>query len=253
MHLMLRAFVSVAGLAGLAVSLASAPITRLDGSASPSAADPRQGTTRTLSGRVTFQRTVDAPPLDHTTVVVTLTPLGVSDVTALSAPVHDDGTFSFSIPRTGTYALGAMLPPAFERWWLEAALSNERDVLDERIEVTPDFHLKDVVLSFADRRPELSGTIKLPPGSPITNQAVVIFPVSVKLRTSPRRIRWTTCDASGHYQLRDVPPGDYWFAVVTDFTPRNLTESIFFDILSSTAEKVSIGEAERKQHDLTPR
>jgi hypothetical protein len=205
----------------------------------------------TLAGHVTFQRTMDSPPLDHTTVVIALTPLGNPDAKPVTSHVNLDGTWALTVSAPGTYVLSTVLPPAFERWWTQSAVSSGRDLLDERIEVTADTHVLGVLLTFIDRRPELSGTLRTAAGVTVSDQVVVIFPVAEKLRESPRRVAWTKSDAMGRYRFPDLPAGEYWIVILSTFDPRDLDDSLFFDVVAAGAEKLTMNEFERKRLDLT--
>jgi len=217
--------------------------------AAPSSAWAQTGPT--LAGRVTFQRTMDSAVLDHTTVTVALTPLGTPNAAPVTSQIKLDGTWALSITTPGTYKLTTVLPPAFERWWTQSATIDGRDLLDERIEVTAETHLTDILISFVDRRPDLSGTLRTAANATVPDQVVVIFPVAEKLRESPRRIAWTKSDASGSYRFPDVPAGDYWIAILSNFDPHDLDDSIFFDVVAAVAEKLTINPYERKRLDLT--
>ena len=207
-------------------------------------------TAPTLAGRVQFQRTTDSPPLDHTTVRVTLTPIGRPDGTPVTTAINLDGTFALSAA-PGTYALRVVLPPAFNRWWTQSATMGNRDLLDERIEVSPDTHLTGILLFFIERRPEVTGTLRTSAGTAVPDQTVIIFPVAEKLRESPRRIAWTKADAMGRYRFDDVPGGEYWIAIVDRFDPRDLGESIFFDVVAAFATRTTVSDLEHKRLDLT--
>jgi len=178
-------------------------------------------------------------------------PAGNPGASPVTTHIKLDGSWALTAPEAGTYVLSTVLPPAFERWWAQAAAAGGRDLLDERIEVTGDTHLSGVLLTFIDRRPELSGTLRTPAGSAVPDQVVVIFPVLEKLRQSARRVAWTKSDAMGRYRFPDLPAGEYWIVILSTFDPRDLTDSLFFDVVAAAAEKITMNEFERKRLDLT--
>ena len=57
-------------------------------------------------------------------------------------------------------------------------------------------------------------------------------------------------DTSGAWILRDVPPGDYLVAALTDLAPEELADPTFLEQLLPNAVKVTVSDGENKTQDL---
>ena len=74
----------------------------------------------------------------------------------------------------------------------------------------------DLVITFTDKKTDLSGVLHDDKGSPDPTGIVVAFPADVPINVddpvNPRRVRNTRVSASGKYSFANLPPGDYYVA-----------------------------------------
>jgi hypothetical protein len=135
-------------------------------------------------------------------------------------------------------------------WWLRSAIVNGRDVLDEPLQVDGSTTLGGAVLTFSDRRTLLSGRLEVPAGRVAGEYHIVVFPAERHLwLPRARRIQSVRPGTDGTYVLRDLPPGAYRLAALTDVGPDDLIDPAFFDAMLPASISVSLGDGEQKtQH-----
>ena len=165
------------------------------------------------------------------------------------AVVQPDGRFEMNAVLPETYRLFASLPGQ-PGWWLKSAIADGRDLLDTMVEVTGD--ITNAVLTFSDQRASLGGRLITNAGPPAAPYFIVAFPTNRALWLPlARRIMSTRADTSGAWILRDVPPGDYLVAALTDLSPEELADPTFLEQLLPNALKVTVVDGENKIQDLS--
>lgn len=207
-----------------------------------------------FSGRISFETSTNQPG-QASNVRVQLEPVAVpgQPTNGLTAPLvaqtRTDGSFEFSAVIPGAYRMTATAP-ASAAVWARSATVGSRDLLDDLIAVRAD-NISGVTLRMSDRRPSIAGALSTPAGRPASGYFVVAFPSDRSLWRSPsRRIISTRPATNGAFELRDLPPGDYRLAVLTDLEPSDLEDASFLETLVGASVSVSIGEGERKTQNL---
>ena len=217
----------------------------------------------TVTGRVAFQATSATPP-NATGVRVTLAAIGVPggySTTAAGALVgripveavnaREDAGFQLVGVLPGPYQIGATLK-ADAAWWLRSAMLAGRDLLDVPLEVAADAAatIGEVQLTFSDRHTELAGTLQTTSGTPAAEHFIVVFTSDRTMwRNGQRRLRSTRPATDGSFSVRDLPPGEYHIAALTDLeTPWQTAE--FLDQVVPASVRVSIGEGQTVRQDL---
>jgi hypothetical protein len=151
----------------------------------------------------------------------------------------------------GTYRLTATLPASATGWWLSSAVVNGRDVLDEPLRIDAATSLTGAVLTFSDRHTRLSGLVDVPAGQTAASYFIVAFPQDRTLWLPyARRIRFTRPGTDGMYVLRDLPPGAYRLAVVTDLGPDELVDPAFFEAIVPFSIGLTLADGEEKSQSL---
>jgi protocatechuate 3,4-dioxygenase beta subunit len=213
-----------------------------------------------ISGRITFDAIAATPPtkLDGR---VELTPLSQEDlavarpsgggVGAVGGPtppvtttVGEDGTFSFRGVLPGTYVAGATVPAAAQGWWLRSAMLDGRDLLDAPLAITGGENDMDgLVLTFTDRHTEVTGRLQTPAGTPAPNYYVVVFTTDRTMwRSDGRRLAFARPGSDGTFVIRDLPPGDYYLAALTDLDPRDWKRADLLDQVVPASLHIAIAE-----------
>ncbi len=233
----------------------------VDGNDVPGVALSLQPTLK-LSGRVVFDGNTTSPPADLGTTRISLqipNAAGSSSVngttyglvTPGSAAVKADGTFEFGTLIPGIYTVAASVANA-AGWQLRSAIINGKDALDVPLEIPPtSADIAGAVVTFTDRHTALSGTFQTAAGAPASDYVVVLFSTDrATWRPHARRLLYTRPASDGTYTLRDMPPGDYYLAALTDLDPTTWQNPEFLDRVVPAAMRVTVGEGEQKTQDL---
>ena len=98
-------------------------------------------------------------------------------------------------------------------------------------------------LVFTDKLTQIAGTVTNQQGDPVTDYTVLAFPIDATLwRPQSRQIMTTRPDQNGKYQLRGLPPGDYYVAMVDPAVQGEWFEPAFLDE-QRPGRRASLGEA----------
>ena len=214
-----------------------------------------------VSGRVALNATTTTTPSDPTTILITLTPPGAapaspltqsvigSPLTVQSVRVQPDGTFEMPGLLPGSYRVSAT--GAVGGWWLRSVMVSDKDVLDSTLDVSEGTDISGAIVTFTDRHSELSGMFQSTAGTPATDYFLIVFPADRALwRPQARRIQATRPATDGNYTFRDLPPGDYLIAALTDAEPGDWDDAGFLAQITPASIRVSIDEGERKTQDV---
>ena len=164
----------------------------------------------------------------------------------IATTVRHDGSFEFPAVIPGRYRIEAATSGA---WWLRSAMQQGSDALDTGLEVaTTDVAL---TLMLSDRRPSIAGTLTQATGRPATDYAIVAFSEHrAHWRAGSRRVRSVRPATNGAFELRDMPPGAYFLAALTDIDPADLADATLLESIAQHAIKVEVREGERTVQDV---
>jgi protocatechuate 3,4-dioxygenase beta subunit len=217
---------------------------------------------RRLSGRIAFDAATLTPPADLSTARVSMTSPsqgGSSSVNGTiygrvpipGAQVKPDGTFEFPSVVPGSYVFTSALSNA-TGWQLRSAIVNGKDVLDSPLEIPPTAgDISGAVVTFTDRHTALTGTLQTAAGTPATDYVVILFSTDrAAWRPQARRLLSTRPANDGAFALRDMPPGDYYLAALTDLDPNDWQNATFLDQVVPGALTITIGEGEQRVQDV---
>jgi protocatechuate 3,4-dioxygenase beta subunit len=219
-----------------------------------------------LAGRVMLERSAGpnrADDLARVRVFLQSAPppgqprVSISNVTTTAAA---DGTFSFPSVVPGRYRLsatyggpaaqpGAPLPA--ESWIVTSAMIGDRDAADVPVDIGPAGGLDQIVVRLTDRGGEIAGMLQDAGGRPATDYYVVVFAADPKLRLrGSRRLVSLRPASDGQYAARNLPPGQYLIAAVTDMEASDLADAAFFTQLVPAAVSITLAEGEKKVQHL---
>jgi protocatechuate 3,4-dioxygenase beta subunit len=217
-----------------------------------------------VRGRIAFDAADVAPPDDVTTIRVSAslpgggwtsnlrgTRMGNALVSPPSATPQADGTFTIAGVAPGSYQLRATLPAGVTgEWWLRSAWLDGRDLLDEPLIVGLE-DVSGIVLTYTDRRTELTGLLQSATGLPATEYFIVAFPVDRALwQPGSRRFKSTRPDTDGRFTVTEVPAGTYHLAALTDFEPADFEDHAFLAELAAHALTITVRAGERNVQDV---
>jgi hypothetical protein len=216
-----------------------------------------------LSGKIVFEGNGTPPPAD----VVQRTSLQVSPVSAMPSQVsgaqkrvEGDGRFATVGYPPGRYTLWASIPSVPQQsggtatvWRFKSASIEGRN-LDEGFEIQSS-DIAGLVVTFTDRSTEISGMVVDLKSQPDPGALVVVMPADSQVWresvTPSRRVRSARTTTTGSYSLKDVPPGEYFIAAVSDGAVDNWQEPRTLDSISRVATRITLSEGGTVSQRLT--
>ena len=136
-------------------------------------------------------------------------------------------------------------------WSLKSVTIGGRDVVDTPIQVRSGQTISNVTLLFTDRQTQISGTVTTQQGAAVTDYTVLAFPVDETLwRPQSRHIMTARPDQNGKYQIRGLPPADYYLALVDPAEQGEWFEPAFLDQQRQAAARLALTEGDAKTHDF---
>jgi hypothetical protein len=206
----------------------------------------------TLSGRIAFDGTTQAPPGDLTRIRVNLVPVDPPGSGMMQpAAGNVDATGKFTIPSVlpGMYRLTA--GGAGNGWFLDSAIIDGQDTLDFPLEVKPGTAPGGAVVTFSDRQAQLSGTITNQRGQPAREQTLILYPADERFwAPQSRRIRSTRPATDGQFTFTGIPPGDYKLVAMVDVEPGAWFDPSFLQQVDTASTRITVGEGEKKIQNL---
>jgi len=151
-----------------------------------------------------------------------------------------EGRFTFTNLFPGVYRLALTGP---RNTVLPAILSQTvegRERLNGGIDLKPGASVSvDVVVSGSPL--QLSGRLRTASGQPARNLFVVLFAREAEAWVTPAvRVFATQPDQKSQFTFRDVPPGEYWIAPLTDAEPNEWFDPALLKKLASGAQALTV-------------
>jgi hypothetical protein len=138
-------------------------------------------------------------------------------------------------------------------WYFESAMMNKQDATIAPIELTGD-NASGVVITFSDRKSDLSGTAKDASGKPAA--LILAFPADVEAWIrggfSTYSSRTERATQSGAYSIATIRPGDYLVVALAEEIA-NWRDAAVVRRLAAVATKVTIARGENRTQDLISR
>jgi Carboxypeptidase regulatory-like domain len=210
----------------------------------------------TLSGAVVLDGTRETPALRPAPrVFLTADGLPAASWFArpLSATAHN-GRFTIANVVPGHYRLRAEVPAGEQgnRLWSVARITAAgRDVSDDLLEIRAGDRSPDIVVVLSDQGTELAGVVRDPTGRPVTAYTMIASAVDRgKWYWQSRWIQAAHLASDGSFVIRDLPPGDYLLAALTDVGPNEWFDRDLLEQASSSAVRVHLSAGERTIRNL---
>jgi protocatechuate 3,4-dioxygenase beta subunit len=204
-----------------------------------------------ISGTVIFQRTQGQQTPDPGQLRLAAPLVDTIDVGPnTNARVDRSGTFTMRGVQAGAHLLRPQGTP--RGWTLTSVMVNGREMIDTPFELRSGEALTGVSVVFSDRLTEVNGTLKDQNGAPITEYTVLAFPQDQQLwRPQSRHIMTTRPDQNGRYQIRGLPPGDYYLVAVDPAQQGEWFEPSYLSAHQGAAVRVSLIDGDVKTQDFT--
>jgi hypothetical protein len=134
---------------------------------------------------------------------------------------------------------------------LKSVIVGGQDVVDTPVDIRSGGKVSDVRLVFTDLVTEVNGTVSDERGAPFTEYTVLAFPTDAGLwGPQARQIMTARPDQNGRYQLRGLPPGDYYLAAVDPAEQGEWFEPRFLNAHRADAAQMSLREGDIRTHDI---
>jgi len=201
-----------------------------------------------IAGTVSFEGT-DPPDMSRVRVTAPSAEAGGSLGPNPNARVEKDGTFTLDGVSAGSHWIRSA--GQLNGWTLKSVLVANRDVIDAPIELRSGQALGNVSLVFTNKQQEINGTVTNEQGQPITDYTVLAFGVDSDLwRPLARQIATARPDQNGKFQIRSLPPGNYYLVTVDPAEQGEWFEPAFLDQHRIAAARVTLGDGDIKTHDF---
>jgi hypothetical protein len=189
-------------------------------------------------------------PLDPQQVAVYVRSLQ-PDINIGGAEPKVNADWSFELG--GLFERGAIIAniTGASDWAFKAVYLNGQDVTDEPLEFSPGASIGGVEVVITRKTTELTGTVTDDRSRPVLDATIIAFAQdSARWTFGTRFIRTARVDQSGRYQLRGLPPGDYFVIAVQDLEPGRQSDPELLNSLSRFASRASLDEAGTMVQDL---
>ena len=125
------------------------------------------------------------------------------------------------------------------------------ETIDTPIDVRAGQRLAGASLVFSDRQTELNGTLTDTQGRPLTEYTVLAFPTDTTLwRPQARQIMTARPDQNGRFQIRGLPPGDYFLAAIDPQQQGEWFVPAFLEQQTADASRLTLSEGATRTQDL---
>ena len=160
--------------------------------------------------------------------------------TSAGATPEEDGSF------TATHVFGrtkfrVTLP---DGWMLKQIVHDGQDVTENVTEMPSGGSLSGVEVHITDRLTTVSGQVLDRSDAPLGDATVIVFPSDrARWYETSRSVRSTRPDQQGKWQVKTLPPGEY-FAVALDYVEDGAWDDPeFLDSLRESAQRFTLAEA----------
>ncbi|MBP6716097.1 MAG: carboxypeptidase regulatory-like domain-containing protein, partial [Acidobacteria bacterium] len=205
----------------------------------------------TVSGIV--QPDAASAGIDPRAVRVGLEPIiGRNDVAiGVQAVVPDaNGAFAITGVPPGRYRVTIDTGVSGRAILPKSATLQSANALDDGIQVSGS-DLSGLDVTITSLAAEISGSLQDASGRAATDFYVIVFPEDRKFWTmNSRRIKTARPGVDGTFVLRNLPPGNYRIAAVTDVDTNEWFEPTFLSQLVSASAQITLAEGEKKAFPL---
>jgi hypothetical protein len=203
-----------------------------------------------VAGRIELEGDVLAPGA-RTTVSLAFDALdGTSRASRISGVQGAITPFSLIAVMPGRYRV-TIIPSA--GWHVKSATSGGADITDGPFEIG-DRDVSDLVIKLTDRPSTIAGTVRVS-GKSDPDAVVLAFPSDTKYwpiaGAVSRRFASVRASPQGTFGPVSLRPGDYYAVAIGDEPADEWREVRFLEVLARSATRVTLGEGETLNIDLT--
>ncbi|OYV99559.1 MAG: hypothetical protein B7X11_05310, partial [Acidobacteria bacterium 37-65-4] len=176
---------------------------------------------------------------------------GANLAAARTTTVGGDGAFTVTGLQPANYEVVVTLPSGLSQTWAVRSVMAGGVELRDRPLTFENGSVGDVTITLTDQRTEVAGTLSTASGSPATDYYIVVFSADRALwhPLSPR-VRAVRPGADGGFSVRDLPPGEYRIAALTDVEPDEWRKASFLESLGDASVAITLKEGATTRQDL---
>jgi hypothetical protein len=201
-----------------------------------------------IAGTVSFEGT-NPPEMSRVRITAPSAETGGSLGPNPNARVDKDGNFTLEGVAAGSHWIRSA--GQLNGWTLKSVLVTNREVIDTPIELRSGEAVSSVRLVFTNKQQEINGTVTNEQGQPVTDFTVLAFGVDPDLwRPLARQIATARPDQNGKFQIRSLPPGNYYLVTVDPAEQGEWFEPAFLDQHRTAAARVTLGDGDIKTQDF---
>jgi len=207
----------------------------------------------TVRGRITLDGAAPAP--DLTKVRLVFQPVGGAPASPIaSGTANGEGTVTVTGVIPGRYRVSSGLPAGagmIPTWVVRSITLGGQDAADFPVTIGPGQDGLEAVVTLTDRITELSGTMSDASGRPATDYFVIVYSADRSFWIpSSRRIMQARPAQDGRFSFKNLPPGDYLLAAVTEVEQGQWFDPAFLGQLVDASAKIPLGDGEKKVQDI---
>ena len=210
----------------------------------------------TISGHVTFE---GAAPAEKTLRVNAVSPdpgipgpMRIFDNT--QGVIDEKGRFQLrGLSGRAMFNVFPIAPMAGPSTWLVKSVTfNGENITDVPLDMAAVTDGSTVEIVMTDKQTTLSGAVRDTRGQPVIDYTVVVFPSQVREGAmAGRYTRVVRPDQQGRFQLRGLPPGDYFAAAVESLEQGGHWDPAFRKQVEPAAKRFRLTEGQTATIDLT--
>jgi len=168
------------------------------------------------------------------------------------AVVDAAGRFSVTGLEPFDYEIRVTLPPAMASagWRIDSIRFGDRDIRDAPLTFA-EGSLEDVTIRLTTSITELTGRLMTESGIAATEYFIVAFPADRGLwHAASPRVQMLRPAVDGTFSTKDLPPGTYRLAVLTDVEANDLRERAFLDSIYDRSIEISLTAGRTTRQEL---
>jgi hypothetical protein len=208
---------------------------------------------RTFSGALVAEGSATPASWKGTTVAIQPIALGgTAFISTRQFSIGDDGRFTVGGLEPYEYEVRVTLPPAVASagWTIASVRHQGRDLRDAPVTFA-DGSLDGVEVVLTTVVTELTGRLTSESGTPATDYYIVAFPDDRALwHPASPRVRIMRPAADGLFSTRDLPPGTYRIAALTDVEDDEPRRREFLESIYDAAIPVTVKPAASTRQDI---
>ena len=204
-----------------------------------------------LSGRLAVDPLSTSPQPDLTKVRLFLVGAASNPMGGGSAVVQPSGEFTVGSVMPGRYRFDVSVTGSPSSWYVASSTIRGESTLDVPVEIRDGETITDAAIVLTDRTTELTGTLLDASGRAAPDYFIIAFTEDSTYWTpASRRIQQTRPSHDGKFAFKNLPPGNYRLAAVTDIEVGEWFDPAFLRQLVDSSVRFTLTANEKKVQNI---